>query len=61
MSPTPPAVSEVVETFNSPPAHTTEGGVIEQRPEGTDGLSFKSREKSWKNWIRVLSEMTPSV
>lgn len=42
VSPTPPAVSEVVETFNSPPAHTTEGDVIEHRPGGTDGLSFKS-------------------
>lgn len=32
MSPTPLAVSEVVETFNSPPARTTEGDVIERRP-----------------------------
>jgi len=42
VSPTPKAVSEVVETFTSPPAHTTEGGVIERWPGGTDGLSFKS-------------------
>lgn len=41
------AVSDVVETFNSPAAYTTEGGgVIEHRPGGADGLSFKSREKS---------------
>lgn len=56
MSQAPLAVSGAVETFNSPPAHTTEGGGIEQRPGGTDGLSFKLGGRSWKNWIRVVSE-----